>query len=341
MKNLPDKIENEQQLEELLSRPSDSLIEYFKTLEGDIMILGAGGKIGPTMAKTAKRAIDASGVEGKVIAVDIFDLPDLKKEGIETIKCDMLDWNAVNQLPKAQNIVYMVGRKFGSTGAEWLTWAINVMVPRNVADVFRDSRIADFSTGCVYPIVDVNSGGSVETDAPDPIGEYANSCLGRERMFDYYAAEKGEKVIHIRLNYAVELRYGVLVDIATKVYSDQPIDVTTGHFNCIWQGDCCSQVLQTFNMAKSPAEILNITGPEIISVREVANKFAKLFNKEAIFEGKENGKGYLSNAKKANKLFGNPQVPIDRIIEWAADWIKKGRTNLGKETHFETQDGKY
>ena len=334
-------IKTVEELEEVLSRPSESLIEYFKCLDGDIMILGAGGKIGPTMAKTAKRAVDAAGVDKKVIAVDVIDLPELKKDGIETIKCDMLDWKAVNELPKVDNIIYMVGRKFGSTGSEWLTWAINVMVPHNVADVFTKSKIAVFSTGCVYPVVDVYTGGSVETDQPDPIGEYSMSCLGRERMFDYYSAEKGEKVIQIRLNYALELRYGVLVDIATKVYNGQPADVTTGFINGIWQGDCCNQVLQSFDLAASPSAILNITGPETISVRWAAHRFAELFGKDVTITGQENGKGYLSNASKANAIFGNPSVPSGKIIEWIADWVKNGGDNLGKETHFETQDGKY
>lgn len=341
MNKLPQKINSVAELEEVLSRPSNSLVEYVKNLDGDIMILGAGGKIGPTMAMTAKRAVDEAKVKKEIIAVDVLELDRLKAEGITTITCDMLDYNAVSQLPKAGNIVYMAGRKFGSSGSEWLTWAINVMVPHNVADVFRDSRILVFSTGCVYPVVDVYTAGSVETDTPGPVGEYAMSCLGRERMFDYFSAEKGEKVVQIRLNYALELRYGVLVDIAAKVFSDEPVDVTTGFMNGIWQGDCCNQVLQSFHLAASPAGILNITGPETMSVRWIANRFGQLFGKEAKITGQENGKAYLSNASKANAIFGNPSVPIGLIIEWIAGWIKDGGENLGKETHFETQDGKY
>ena len=339
--NLPEEINTTKELEEILSRPSESLVQYIKGLDGDVMILGAGGKVGPTMARTARRAIDAAGINKKVIAVDVVKLPDLEKEGLETIACDMLDWKAVNSLPRVKNIVYMVGRKFGSQGSEWLTWAINVMAPHNVADIFTESRIAVFSTGCVYPVVDISTGGSVETDAPDPIGEYSMSCLGRERMFDYYSAQKSEKVVQIRLNYALELRYGVFVDIATRVFNDQPIDVTTGFINGIWQGDCCNQVLQSFDLAGSPSCVLNITGPETISVRWLAHKFGELFDKEVKITGQENGKGYLSNASKANAFFGNPIVPADKIIAWIAHWIKKGGENLGKETHFETQDGKY
>ena len=341
MRDFPEKIRNVEELEEVLSRPSEPLIEYFKTLDDDIMVLGAGGKIGLTMVKTAQCAIDAAGVDKKIVAVDVVDLPTLKKDGIKTIKCDMLDWKAVNELPKVKNIVYMVGRKFGSVGSEWLTWAVNVMISHNVADIFTNSQIAVFSTGCVYPVVDVYSGGLVETDRPDPVGEYSMSCLGRERMFDYYSSEKGAKVIHIRLNYALELRYGVLVDIAMKVYRGQTVDVTTGFINGIWQGDCCNQVLQCFDRASSPSAILNVTGPETISVRWTAFRFGELFGKDVTITGQENGKGYLNNASKANSIFGNPSVPVGRIIEWIADWIKNGGENLGKETHFETQDGKY
>jgi hypothetical protein len=341
MAKLPAKIESVKELEEFLSRPSPSLIEYMKRLKGDIMIIGAGGKIGPTMTIMAKRAVDEAKIKKEVFAVDVQPLEKLKQAGIKTIQCNMLDWKEVDKLPKAENIIFMVGRKFGSSGSEWLTWATNVMIPHNVADVFRDSRIAVFSTGCVYPVVDVYTGGSTEADAANPIGEYAMSCLGRERMFDYYAAEKGEKVVQIRLNYALELRYGVLVDIATKVLKEEAVDVTTGFMNGIWQGDCCDQVLRSFDFAASPSTVLNVTGPEILSVRWIANRFGQLLGKEAKITGTENGKGYLNNAAKANSIFGNPSVPIGKIIEWIADWVQKGGQTSGKPTHFETQNGKY
>jgi dTDP-4-dehydrorhamnose reductase len=341
MQNLPDAIKTTEELEELLSKPSQALVEYFRNLEGDVMILGAGGKIGPSMAMMAQRAVKESGVDRKVIAVDVAELDNLSRLGIETIKCDMLDLESVKRLPKAKNIVYMAGRKFGSDGTEWITWAINVMVPHNVAQVFTDSRVAVFSTGCVYPVVDVFSGGSVETDRAEPVGEYAMSSLGRERVFDYYAAEKGEKVVQIRLNYALELRYGVLSDIASKVYNGEPVDVTTGFMNGIWQGDCCDQVLRSFDIASSPSTILNVTGPEMLSVRRIADRFGEIFDKPVTISGKENGRGYLNNASKANAIFGNPSVPIGRIIEWVAHWVSLGGENIGKPTHFETQDGKY
>jgi dTDP-4-dehydrorhamnose reductase len=341
MTKLPEKIGSVKDLDELLSRPTDGLIEFMKNLDGDLMIIGAGGKIGPTMARLARRAIAAAGVKKSVIAVDVVDLAALQGEGIQTIRCDMMDLAAVEELPRTPNIIYMIGRKFGSTGAEHLTWAINVIVPYHVARTFQQSRIAAFSTGCVYPVAHVFSGGSPETQPADPVGEYAMSCLGRERMFDHFSETKGEKVVHIRLNYAVELRYGVLVDIATKVWKGEPVDVTTGFANVIWQGDACNQVLQSLALASHPAAILNVTGPETFAIRQVAQEFGRLMGKEPQFAGEENGRGYLNNAAKANGLFGNPSVPLDRIIEYTAQWIMAGGASLGKPTHFETQDGKY
>jgi dTDP-4-dehydrorhamnose reductase len=341
MPNLPDCINTVAELDEVLSRPSEELVAAMKRLNGDVMILGAGGKIGPTMARTAQRAMQAAGTKKKVYAVDVVDLPALAAEGIGTLKCDMMDLKAVDALPKAENVVFMVGRKFGSTGSEELTWAINVIVPYHVARSFTKSRVVAFSTGCVYPVVHVFSGGATEDQAPDPVGEYAQSCLGRERMFDYFSVHHGERVVQLRLDYAVEMRYGVLWDVATKVQTGQPVDLTTGFLNCIWQGDVCNQVLRSLELAASPATILNVTGPEILAVRDLATRFGKLLDKEPIFKGQENGKGYLANAMKANAIFGNPSVPVGKVVQWVAQWVKSGGACLGKPTHFETQDGKY
>lgn len=330
-----------EELDEFLSQPSPRLVETLKRLSGDIMILGAGGKVGPTLALMAKRAVDAAGVKKRVIAVDVQPLESLAQKGIETIACNMLDLDAVARLPKVENIIYMVGRKFGSTGSESLTWAINVIVPYHVAKTFTGSRISAFSTGCVYPVVDIKTGGSTEIMPADPIGEYAQSCLGRERMFDYFAENKGERVVHIRLNYAIELRYGVIHDIASKIWSGESVDVTTGFANGIWQGDACNQAIMALEYASSPATILNVTGPEIFSIREVALTLGRLMGKDVKFTGQENGMGYLNNARKANALFGNPTVPLGQVIEWVAQWVKSGGTSLGKATHFETQNGKY
>jgi len=341
MSSLPKIIRSVEELDELLSRPNPNLVESLKTLSGDIMILGAGGKVGPTLALMAKRAVDAAGVKKRIIAVDVQPLDELAKKGIETLSCNMLDLDSVAKLPKVENIVYMVGRKFGSTGSESLTWAINVIVPYHVARTFTASRISAFSTGCVYPVVDVKTGGATEIMPADPVGEYAQSCLGRERMFDYFAENKGERVTHVRLNYAIELRYGVIHDIAAKVWAGESVDVTTGFANGIWQGDACNQALMALEMATSPATILNVTGPEIFSIREVAQTLGRLMGKEVKFSGQENGLGYLNNSRKANSLFGNPSVPLGRVIEWVAHWVKAGGASLGKATHFETQNGKY
>ena len=341
MQPLPDRIASVAELDEVLSRPSDGLVAAMGRLSGDLMILGAGGKVGPTLARMARRAVAQAGVTKRILAVDVIPLPELAAEGIETIRCDMLDLGAVEKLPRVENIVYMIGRKFGSTGSESLTWAINVMVPYYVARAFTGSRIAAFSTGCVYPVVDIRTGGATEEMPPDPVGEYAMSCLGRERMFDYFSENKGERVVHFRLNYAVELRYGVLADVATRVWRGEPVDVTTGFANVIWQGDACSQALRSLELASSPARVLNVTGPETFSIREVAGEFGRRLGREPVITGEENGRGYLSNSRRAAAIFGNPAVPLGRIIEWTAEWVRLGGASLGKPTHFEAQDGKY
>jgi nucleoside-diphosphate-sugar epimerase len=268
-------------------------------------------------------------------------LTELDAEGIKTIACDLLDLQQVEQLPRVKNIIFMAGMKFGATGNEPLTWAINVIVPYHVARTFTDARIAAFSTGCVYPVMHVFSGGPTEETPPDPVGEYAMSCLGRERMFDYLSQAQNGKVVHIRLNYSVELRYGVLYDIASSIWNEEPVDVTTGFANVIWQGDASSQIIQSLSLASSPATILNVTGPETFSVRQVALKFGELMGKKVRFTGEENGMAYINNASRASELFGYPNVPLGKVVEWTADWIQRGGANLGKPTHFETQDGKY
>lgn len=341
MREYPERINTVDELNEVLGRPSEALVEFMRELDGDIMILGAGGKVGPSLARRAKRAIDEAGIEKDIVAVDLAPLPELEALGIKTIACDMLKLEEVEKLPKVKNIIYMVGRKFGSTGSEHLTWAINVIVAYHVARTFTDSRIVAFSTGCVYPVMDIYTGGATEETLVGPIGEYAMSCLGRERIFDFFSQTAGQQVLQLRLNYALELRYGVLADVATKVFNGEPVDVTTGFANGIWQGDACDQVLRCLEHTSSPATIMNLTGPEIFSIRQVAGEFGKRFGKEPVIAGEENGKGYLSNAAQANAVFGNPAVPLGRVIDWIAHWITIGGENSGKETHYETQDGKY
>lgn len=346
MMNLPARIATTRQLDALLSEPSPELVAALASgqhplCEGDLLVLGASGKIGPSLARMARRAFDEAGLDHEVIAVARRPMPALEAVGVRTLSCDLADPEALGALPQAPNVVYMVGRKFGSTGSEWQTWAINTVVAAQVAAAFRHARLAMFSTGCVYPLVDVSTGGSVETDPPEPVGEYAMSCLGRERVFDYYSVAHGGRVIHIRLNYAVEMRYGVLYDVATRVRAGEPVDVTTGYANVLWQGDVCDRALRSLEMAASPPTILNLTGPETISIRWLAGRFGELFGIEPNIVGQENGRGYLSNATRANRWYGNPRVPLGTLIEWVASWVLGGGESLDLPTHYQIQDGRY
>lgn len=345
MLNYPQKIVNEEQLEELLSRPGSETVEMFSRMDGDLIFLGVAGKIGKSLAVMAKRACDEAGVKKRIIGVSTFDNKEqrqkLEKEGIETIDGDLLDIKFTDSLPKVKNVFYLAGMKFGSVDNLAQTWAINTYLPAIVADSFKESRIVAFSTGCVYPLVPVESGGSIESDPPVAIGEYAQSCLGRERMFEYGSIKNKTCVALIRLNYSVEMRYGVLVDIALKVKNKQPVDLTMGYFNVIWQGDMNDFVLRSLDHAESPAKVLNITGPEILSVRDVAEQFGKLFGVSVSFVNKEASTALLNNPKHAFELFGQPKVSVNRVIEWIAGWLSEEKTILGKPTHFEVRDGKY
>jgi nucleoside-diphosphate-sugar epimerase len=339
------KISNEEQLEEYLSRPTTETVEVFKNLDGDIIFLGIAGKIGPSLARMAKRACDESGVSKRIIGVSRFSNAEEKKLiesfGVETIQGDLLNIEFIAGLPKVKNVFFLAGMKFGSLENLSMTWAVNAFVPAMVAEHFKESRIVAFSTGCVYPLVSTNSGGSLETDIPEPLGEYAQSCLGRERMFEFGSNKYKTPVAIIRLNYAVELRYGVLVDIALKVKNNLPVDLSMGYFNVIWQGDANNFVLRSLLQTGCPAAILNITGEEILSVKEVALKFGKLFETRVEFKGTEAETALLSNAERAFGLFGKPAVSTNEIIEWIAIWLKEDKKLLGKPTHFEVRDGKY
>jgi len=341
MAELPDTLRDEAELDEVLCRPSSALVEFVGGLDGDVMVLGAGGKMGPTLVGMARRAVEAAGAATDIIAVGRRPLEQLGGPGVRTVVCDLLDPAAVERLPRVRNVVFMAGRKFGSTGDEPATWAANVLVPYHVARTFTESRVAVFSTGCVYPLMDVAEGGSTERTPPDPVGEYGMSCLGRERVFDYVSAATGERVVHLRLNYAVEMRYGVLVDVATKVWHGRPVDLTTAWANVIWQGDACDRALRSLALAASPPKVLNVTGPETVSIRRVAETFGRLFERPVAFTGADSGRAYLSDASQANALFGPPRVPLDRIIRWTADWVRRGGRSLDKPTHFEVQDGKF
>lgn len=345
MNHYPDKIQNEEQLEELLSSPSTEAVEMLKQLDGDLIFLGIAGKIGPSLALMAKRACELAGVKKRIIGVSRFRSPEershLEELGIETIQGDLLEGDFLESLPKVKNVFFLAGMKFGSEENLSLTWAMNTYLPALVAEHFKDSKIVAYSTGCVYPLVSVGSGGSLETDVPQPVGEYAQSCLGRERMFEYGSKKHKTPVALIRLNYAVEPRYGVLVDIATKVKNKQPVDLSMGYFNVIWQGDANDVVLRALEFTRSPARLLNISGPDILSVREVAREFGKHFEETPMLVGEEAETALLTNSQQAYSLFGEPRVPIKKVIEWVAHWIEEDKKQLGKPTHYEVRDGRY
>jgi nucleoside-diphosphate-sugar epimerase len=314
-------------------------------LEGDIVVLGVAGKMGPTLARMAKRATEISGLTRRVIGVSRFSSPALEAQlqefGIQTIRGELLDENALAGLPDAPNVVYMAGRKFGSTGQESLTWAMNSFLPGLVCERYRNSRIAVFSTGNVYGLTPVSRGGSREEDTPEPVGEYAMSCLGRERICEHFSLKNKTHVSIIRLNYACDLRYGVLLDVAQRVYARQPVPLSMGYFNAIWQGDACATSLQSLAHASSPAFVINITGPELLSVRAVAEEYGKLWGKPVRFIGAESQDALLSNAQKAFGLFGVPRVNAGQIIKWTADWVARGGETWSKPTHFEDRAGRF
>ncbi|MDA1051998.1 MAG: NAD(P)-dependent oxidoreductase [Planctomycetota bacterium] len=334
-----------EQLDDLLSTPDERVVRTMRELEGDIIVLGVGGKMGPTLARMAKRASDEAGVARRVIGVSRFSVGDLRERlagwGIETIACDLLDEEAIQQLPNAPNVVCMAGFKFGATANPSLTWAMNCYLPALVSRRFRNSRIAAFSSGNVYGTVDVGSGGSLESDPLNPIGEYAITVLGRERMFEHFSRTLGIPQSVLRLNYATELRYGVLVDLAQQVWTGTPIDVTMGHVNVIWQRDANAMALNSLVHTTTPPRILNIAGSEILRVRDVCTKFARMMNKDVTFIGTEAPDALLNNARHSYALLGQPATTSEEMIRWTAQWVMRGGASLGKATHFESRDGSY
>lgn len=328
-----------------LGQPTEGVLETLGRVEGDVMILGAGGKMGATLASMLRQGFEKLGNKNRVLAVSRFSSPNSRDEleslGAETIACDLIDRDQVQKLPDCENIFFLAGHKFGSAGAPDLTWAMNVLVPGYVAERFGGSRIVAFSTGCVYPFVPVDSGGSREEDEIGPPGDYANSCVGRERIFTYFAKKKNSPLALYRLNYAIEVRYGVLVDIAQKVYQGEPVDISTGHVNVIWQQDAVARAIQLLDHAAVPPFILNVTGPETHSVRDLAERFGKIFDRPVKFEGEEQPTAWLSNASKSMELFGPLTVELDQMIEWVADYMKSGGDLLGKPTGFEARSGKF
>lgn len=332
-------------LEERLSRPTPAVIDLMRQVPGDFIVLGAAGKMGPSLARMIKRASEEAGTPRRVIAVSRFSTPGsmeaFTEHGIEVVARDLLDANAVAYLPGAANVIYMAGMKFGATGNESLTWAMNAWLPGIVCERYSRSRIVAFSTGNVYGLTPVDHGGSREEDAPQPAGEYAMSCLGRERIFEHFSRARGTPVSLIRLNYACDLRYGVLIDIARKVWAEEPVDVTMGHFNTIWQGDANALSLLSLAHASSPAQVFNLTGTRTLSVRETALQLGELFGKTPRLIGQEAADALLSNATRSVVTLGAPFVSEGDLIEWAAQWIQRGGATLGKPTHYESRDGRF
>jgi len=333
-------------LEEELSRPTTGVLDTLRSVTGDVLVLGAGGKMGPTLARMVRRGLNEIGHEQRrVIAVSRFSstkaASELQQHGVETISCDLLDREAVKALPDSPNVIFMAGQKFGTNDTPELTWVMNTLVPAIVAERYAKSRIVVFSTGCVYSMVRADGPGANEEGLISPPGEYANSCVGRERVFTHFSKQHGTQVLLFRLCYAIDLRYGVLCDVATKVATGKPIDVSMGVVNVIWQGDASARAIQCLAHTASPPVALNVTGLDRVSIRWLAQRFEKLLEREPIITGKEGDTAWHWDASRSYDLFGPPMVSLDSMINATADWVRRGGALLGKPTHFETTDGQF
>jgi nucleoside-diphosphate-sugar epimerase len=339
--DLPERFDSVEALDEFMSRPTSELVRDMAAIDGDIVVIGVGGKMGPTVARMAKRSAPGK----RVIGVARFSEPGLKDyletHGVETVVADLLDAEAIARLPEAQNVIFMAGRKFGSSGQEDLTWAMNAHVPALIAERYRKSRIVAYSTICVYPFVPVTHGGATEDLPPNPPGEYAQSCVGRERMFQHFSLRHGTPGCLIRLSYAIDMRYGVLHDIARKIWAGEPVDVTMGHVNVIWQGDAAAQSLRALCHCAVPSCPLNVSGPETASVRALAKAMAAALGRDVRITGEEAPSAWLANTSRASALFGYPKVPLMTLVRWVAEWVRDDMPSLGKPTHFEVRSGDY
>lgn len=332
-------------LEKEILKPSEALVDDMRSIDGDIVLLGVAGKMGPSMARLARQAADGAGSKKRVIGVSRFSDPkirtELEKEGIETVAADLLNEDDLAKLPDAPNVLYLAGHKFGTTGKEAFTWAMNAYLPGRVAERYKKSRIVAFSTGNVYPFSPVTEGGLSEEQPTGPVGEYGQSCLGRERIFQYFSEKNQTPVLIYRLNYAVDFRYGVLLEVARAVYEERPIDLTTGFVNVIWQGDANEVAIRSLLHCASPAKILNVTGPETVSVKWLAEQFGLLLGKAPQFVNTPQTSALLSNASEAHRLFGYPRVTLREMISITARWIQEGGETLDKPTHFQEREGKF
>jgi nucleoside-diphosphate-sugar epimerase len=340
---LPERIEDEDELERLLSEPSDAAVEALRRVPGDVMLLGVGGKMGLSLAQMARRAADVAETDRRIVGVSRFSDPAVERAlnecGVETIRGDLLDSEFVDALPDAPNVIHMTGMKFGTSGRPSATWATNVYMPTLVCRRFARSRIVAFSTGNVYPLVPIESGGSKETHPCAPVGEYAMTALGRERMFEHFSHTRGIPVALVRLNYAVEMRYGVLVDVAQRVWTGKEIDVGMGFVNVIWQGDACAMTLAALADAATPPRVINVAGAEILSVRDVAEEFGRLLDKPARCSGTEGDTALLSDGHFGHERYGSPRVDAAQLMRWIAEWVRHGGRTLERPTHFEVRDG--
>ena len=343
--SLPDQIRSEEELDRLLSQPSPATLAALEKLDSDLVILGVSGKMGPTLARMAVRALDELNSSYRVYGVARFSQPHTRDQlegwGVRTLVCDLLDRTELSALPDSSNVICMTGQKFGATGNQHMTWAINTYLPALVCERYLQARIVAFSTGNVYPLAPVVAGGSLESDPLAPVGEYAMSCLGRERIFAYFSRVQGLRCAIVRLNYAVEMRYGVLVDIARKIKAEQPIALDMGAANVIWQGDANAQALALLDHCASPPFILNVSGPETVSVRRVAEMLGELLDRKPHFSGEEASTALLNNAAKAQQLFGYPRVSLRQMLHWIAAWAQSDGATLIKPTHFEARDGRF
>lgn len=342
---VPAVISNEAELEDVLAEPNAADLAAVARLDGDVLVIGASGKMGPSLTRRIHRAVRAAGSRTRVIAASRFSSAAareaLEADGIRTVSCDLLEPAGIAGLPRAPNVLFLAGRKFGTLDRTDVTWATNTVVPARIAEHFARSRMVVFSTGNVYPLVSIQGPAPTEDTPPAPVGEYAQSCLGRERIVEFVSREQGLRALLFRLNYAVDLRYGTLVDIARRVFEGEPVDLAMGYFNAIWQGDANSYALRSLELCASPPAVLNVTGAERIAVREVARWFGRAFETEPRFLNTEGPVALLSDSSRCRALLGEPEVPLELLQQWVAHWVRSGGASLNKPTHFEVTDGRF